>query len=126
MTQTNTIDLSRRSPSYENRLSKYSHRGFEVYWPVLDRSRIDPTIFERNFNRTVGLARLLVLERLPTKSERERYMDERRRERGRPAINRMQYYANHGDIKAKYEDEVSLKTNRSGHSSLKFVGCRMG
>lgn len=42
MTQTNQIDLTRRSPSYENRLSKYSHRGFEVFWPSLDRTRIDP------------------------------------------------------------------------------------
>lgn len=42
VTQTNQINLSRRSPSYENRLSKYSHRGFEVFWPALDRSRVDP------------------------------------------------------------------------------------
>lgn len=42
ITQTNQIDLTRRSPSYENRLSKYSHRGFEVFWPGLERSRIDP------------------------------------------------------------------------------------
>lgn len=42
ITQINTIDLSRRSPSYENRLSKYSHRGFEIYWPQLDRSQVDP------------------------------------------------------------------------------------
>lgn len=42
ITQVNQIDLTRRSPSYENRLSKYSHRGFEVFWPGLDRSRIDP------------------------------------------------------------------------------------
>ena len=42
ITQINTIDLTRRSPSYENRLSKYSHRGFEIFWPQLDRSRIDP------------------------------------------------------------------------------------
>lgn len=42
ITQVNHVDLSRRSPSYENRLSKYSHRGFEVFWPQLDRSRIDP------------------------------------------------------------------------------------
>lgn len=45
MTQTNRIDLSRRSPSYESRLSKYSHRGFEVFWPQLDRSKIDPVRF---------------------------------------------------------------------------------
>lgn len=42
ITQVNQIDLTRRSPSYENRLSKYSHRGFEVFWPGLERSRIDP------------------------------------------------------------------------------------
>jgi hypothetical protein len=107
MTQINTVDLTRRSPSYENRLSKYSHRGFEVYWPMLDRSRIDPTIFERNFSRTVGLARLLVLERLPSKSEREDYMDTRRRERGRPAINRRPTFATKGNIKDRYEDEVA-------------------
>jgi hypothetical protein len=54
MTQINTVDLTRRSPSYENRLSKYARRGFEVYWPGLDRSRIDPTIFvsaPRNLRR---------------------------------------------------------------------------
>ncbi|KAF2791145.1 ankyrin [Melanomma pulvis-pyrius CBS 109.77] len=107
MTQMNTIDLTRRSPSYENRLSKYSHRGFEVYWKELERKRIDPTIYERNFARTVGLARLLVLERLPTKSEREAYMDERRAERGRPAINRFSDFSNNGNIKDKFEDEVA-------------------
>lgn len=42
ITQTNQIDMTRRSPSYENRLSKYSHRGFEVFWPQLERSRVDP------------------------------------------------------------------------------------
>jgi hypothetical protein len=42
MTQINQVDLTRRSPSYENRLSKYSHRGFEVFWSPLDRSKIDP------------------------------------------------------------------------------------
>lgn len=83
MTQINTVDLTRRSPSYENRLSKYSHRGFEVFWPLLNRSRIDPTIFERSFGRTVGLARLLVLEKLPKTTDRESYVDQRRKERGR-------------------------------------------
>ncbi|KAL9594574.1 MAG: hypothetical protein Q9219_006958 [cf. Caloplaca sp. 3 TL-2023] len=84
MTQTNTIDLTRRSPSYESRLSKYAHRGFEVYWPDLDRSKIDPTIFERSFARTMGLARLLVLEQLPKPGDREDYLNQRREERGRP------------------------------------------
>lgn len=106
MTQINTIDLTRRSPSYESRLSKYSRRGFEVHWPLLQRSRVDPTIFERNFGRTVGLARLLVLERLPSKQERERYMDQRRQERGRPRIDR-NYRSFGGNIKEQYEDEVA-------------------
>ncbi|KAF2093581.1 ankyrin repeat protein [Rhizodiscina lignyota] len=109
MTQTNTIDLSRRSPSYENRLSKYSHRGFEICWPQLDRSLIDPTIFERSFNRTNGLARLLVLEKLPKPTDRDAYMDQRRQERGRPPINRFVQSRKQlrGNIKNDHEDEVA-------------------
>lgn len=42
ITQINNIDLTRRSPSYENRLSKYSRRGFEIFWSGLERSRVDP------------------------------------------------------------------------------------
>ncbi|KAI1176036.1 ankyrin repeat protein [Nemania sp. FL0916] len=107
ITQINPIDLSRRSPSYENRLSKYSHRNFEVYWPELDRSRIDPTIFERSFQRTLGLARLLVLERLPTTNAREEYMKKRREERGRPEIQNRFQHRLWGNIKDVHEDEVA-------------------
>ncbi|KAK0702836.1 hypothetical protein B0H67DRAFT_676136 [Lasiosphaeris hirsuta] len=108
ITQINHIDLTRRSPSYENRLSKYSHRNFEVYWPDLDRSRIDPTVFERSFQRTLGLARLLVLERLPTSSARETYMNKRREERGRPTFHSTAYYRRlGGNIKDLHEDEVA-------------------
>lgn len=106
ITQINHVDLSRRSPSYENRLSKYSHRDFEVYWPDLDRSRIDPTIFERSFKRTLGLARLLVLERLPTTSAREAYLNKRRQERGRPTFYRGHHFLG-GNIKEYHEDEVA-------------------
>jgi hypothetical protein len=123
ITQINNIDLSRRSPSYESRLSKYSRRGFEVFWPDLDRSRIDPvsslildfcggstdlsqTIYERNMKRIVGLARLLVLEKLPLLSEREQYQDKRRRERGRPAIKGSRQYALPGNLKDEWDDEV--------------------
>ncbi|KAL1880820.1 hypothetical protein VTK73DRAFT_4990 [Phialemonium thermophilum] len=109
ITQINHIDLTRRSPSYENRLSKYGHRGFEVYWKDLDRSRIDPTIFERSFQRTLGLARLLVLERLPTASARDAYLDKRREERGRPRLDRHRRGPRSlaGDIKQQHEDEVA-------------------
>jgi Ankyrin repeats (3 copies)/Ankyrin repeat len=109
MTQCNVVDMTRRSPSYENRLSKYSHRGFEVQVPNLDRSRIDPTIFERSFGRTVGLARLLVLEKLPKQADRDEYRDQRRRERGRPIVN--SYFRNthtlNGNMKDQQEDDVA-------------------
>lgn len=84
--QMNTIDLTRRSPSYESRLAKYARRGFEVHWPILERKRIDPTVYERAFKGVVGLARLLVLERLPHPSDRDEYLAQRRMERGRPAL----------------------------------------
>lgn len=106
ITQINHVDLSRRSPSYENRLSKYSHRNFEVYWPELDRARVDPTIFERSFQRTLGLARLLVLERLPTFSARETYLNKRREERGRPTKHKCSLIL-HGNIKDYHEDEIA-------------------
>jgi hypothetical protein len=109
MTQINQIDLTRRSPSYENRLSKYSHRGFEIYWPHLDRSKTDPTVFERSASRLNGLARLLVLEKLPKAHDRDNYMNMRRRERGRPEINlhRRRARGLRGDIKGDHEDEVA-------------------
>ncbi|MCJ1312534.1 hypothetical protein MMC25_006208 [Agyrium rufum] len=109
MTQINTIDLSRRSPSYESRLSKYSRRGFEVYWPEFERHRIDPTIFERSFARTVGLARLLVLEKLPKPTDREDFIDQRREQRGRPARPYHQRLQNthEGNIKDDHPDEIN-------------------
>jgi len=110
MTQTNTIDLSRRSPSYESRLSKYARRGFEVYWPELDRSRVDPTIFERSFSRTMGLARLLVLEQLPKPNDREQYLDQRRKERGRPSADNGYWNRQNtlvGNIKDQDPDDIA-------------------
>ncbi|CAG7956753.1 unnamed protein product [Penicillium nalgiovense] len=106
ITQVNQIDLTRRSPSYENRLSKYSHRGFEVFWPALDRSKIDP----RSFTRTEGLARLLVLEKLPRSEDRDNYLQKRREERGRPPLNlyllRRHGQMLHGNLKDDWEDEI--------------------
>ena len=109
MSQINSIDLTRRSPSYENRLSKYSHRGFEVYWSSLERSRIDPTIFERSFSRVMGLARLLVLEKLPMPTDRDNYLAQRRAERGRPPLNwNARYrYQLHGNVKDSQPDDVA-------------------
>lgn len=64
MRQANTVDMSRRSPSYELRLAKYASRGFEILIPDLRRTHIDKTIFQRELYQTNGLARLLVLEAL--------------------------------------------------------------
>ncbi|KAJ7919286.1 hypothetical protein B0H13DRAFT_249332 [Mycena leptocephala] len=78
MRQCNT-DETRRSSSYEVRLSKYAVRGFEVYYPSLRRKDISLTRIE-------GLARLLVLEKLANTLAEVRYtfLDSRRTLRGRP------------------------------------------
>ena len=108
VTQTNRIDLSRRSPSYENRLGKYSRRGFEVWCPGLDRTRVDPTIYERSFARVRGLARLLVLEKLPAPTDRDEYLAKRREERGRPPLSwQARAHGLHGNVKEKQPEDVA-------------------
>ncbi|PPR01534.1 hypothetical protein CVT26_015139 [Gymnopilus dilepis] len=63
--QVNTVDISRRSPSYEVRLAKYAERGFEIFIPSLSRNAINPAIYDRNLEYfPQELARLLVFERL--------------------------------------------------------------
>ena len=107
MRQCNTVDLTRRSPSYEVRLAKYSGRAYEVYVPTLRREEIDPTvsslsfiifclgwvinlsidywqIYERSIARMEGLARLLVLEKLTDTDTRYAFLTNRRNLRGRP------------------------------------------
>ncbi|OJD16461.1 hypothetical protein AJ78_03360 [Emergomyces pasteurianus Ep9510] len=106
-TQTNSVDLTRRSPSYENRFAKYAHRGFEVYWPALDRSKLDPTIFERSFNHVVGLARLMVMEKLPTQFSREKYLDQRREERDRAPSSHRMHYRNVANLKEVQPEDVA-------------------
>ncbi|ETW84697.1 hypothetical protein HETIRDRAFT_425946 [Heterobasidion irregulare TC 32-1] len=75
--QCNTVDVARRSPSYEARLAKYAARDFEVYVPALRRADVGPT----------GLARLLVLEKLSSPESRAQYLAERGTLRGRPTAN---------------------------------------
>ena len=53
MRQSNMVDVTRRSPSYEVRLAKYSSRGFEIYVPELKRSKIDPICPSPSFHVTV-------------------------------------------------------------------------
>ncbi|KAH9022591.1 hypothetical protein EDB84DRAFT_1564938 [Lactarius hengduanensis] len=104
MRQSNTVDMTRRSPSYEVRLAKYSSRGFEVYVPGLKRNEIDPTIYERAVGRVQGLARLLAIEKLATPEARSQYQYRRSLLRGRP-VNGQSAYIRRGhrynsDLKA--------------------------
>lgn len=39
----NVVDLSRRSPTYEKRLSKYCYRGFNIMFPGLDMNKLKNT-----------------------------------------------------------------------------------
>lgn len=56
----------------------------------------------------MGLARLLVLEKLPKSSDREEYLAQRRKERGRPPPNTF-YRPNRlaGNIKNDWQDEIA-------------------
>ncbi|PGH11964.1 hypothetical protein AJ79_04551 [Helicocarpus griseus UAMH5409] len=107
VTQANSIDLTRRSPSYENRLAKYAHRGFEVHWPALDRSKLDPTIFERSFNHITGLARLMVMEKLPTQHNRDDYIEQRRQDRDRPPPSGDRHYRNRANMKEVQPEDIA-------------------
>ncbi|KAJ8080919.1 hypothetical protein PM082_017754 [Marasmius tenuissimus] len=103
MRQCNTVDMSRRSPSYEVRLAKYSSRSFEVYVPTLNRAEIDPTIYERSITQIKGLARLLVFEKIKDADSRYQFLKSRRALRGRP--DKLNRYARRkkqwkGDLKA--------------------------
>ncbi|KAI5121633.1 hypothetical protein M0805_001162 [Coniferiporia weirii] len=114
MRQANTVDMTRRSPSYEVRLAKYASRGFEVYVPELRRADVDPTIFERSLARITGLARLLVLEKLARPEARVSYLESRRslrsRAQGNTIYTRRMRRQRKGDLKAD-EEIVGLDMN---------------
>ncbi|KAI0750408.1 hypothetical protein C8Q74DRAFT_1373995 [Fomes fomentarius] len=106
MRQCNTVDVTRRSPSYEVRLTKYSMRDFEVYVPTLRRADIDPTIFERSLQRVQGLARLVALERFSDPASKDRYLVDRRKLRARPEAqfdNPHRRKKQKGDLKANLD-----------------------
>ncbi|CAG8789212.1 16380_t:CDS:2, partial [Gigaspora rosea] len=69
ITQCNLIEIELSSHSYETRLAKYAGRGFE-----------------RPYYRLKGLARLIVLEKLPTPDERTRYIENRGIQSVRPNL----------------------------------------
>ena len=109
MRQSITVDMTRRSPSYEVRLAKYCSRGFEVYIPGLKRGEIDPTvrhdrslslnssadsfaqIYERTIRRVSGLARLLAIEKIASPEAGNQYQLQRSGLRDRPIIHYPSY-----------------------------------
>ncbi|KAH8809653.1 ankyrin repeat protein [Flagelloscypha sp. PMI_526] len=107
MRQANTVDMTRRSPSYEVRLSKYADRGYEVYIPSLRREDVDPTIYERAVGNITGLARLLVLEKIKTAETRDAFIDKRRELRSRPAAVR-HWRRNKKKFKGDLKEDTSI------------------
>ncbi|TFK24224.1 ankyrin repeat protein [Coprinopsis marcescibilis] len=106
MRQCNTVDMTRRSPSYEVRLAKYARRGYEVYVPNLERDNVDPTIYERSIAKMLGLARLLVFEKLKDGDMRTSFLDARRQLRGRP--NALARYTNRRMYKGDLKEETAI------------------
>ncbi|PBK83602.1 hypothetical protein ARMGADRAFT_1037772 [Armillaria gallica] len=62
MHQSNTVDMSRRSPSYENCLAKFAARGYEIRVPTLKRDNVNLKIYSLCPSHLHGLALLLYLE----------------------------------------------------------------
>jgi hypothetical protein len=60
----NLVNISRRSLTYEQRLYKYSRRGFAVAVPNLDKGRVNPEIFQKRIKDLFGLSKLLLYDHL--------------------------------------------------------------
>lgn len=58
----NLVDLSRRSATYEQRLDKYSRRGFAVAVPDLDKSKVNQYLQYIPTKYLYGLAKLLAYD----------------------------------------------------------------
>ncbi|KAI9032166.1 hypothetical protein DFJ74DRAFT_653493 [Hyaloraphidium curvatum] len=74
-TQSNMVDLSRRSPSYELRLFKYAKRGFSIVVPDLDKDRVKKFpdhIWGWHRRKEKGLGLLCMLEHLWLNPEKSR------------------------------------------------------
>ena len=61
--QTNVVDPTRQSKTYEMRLYKYTRRGFSISVPGYCAENINPNVNLRNFWSTNGIKRLLIMKR---------------------------------------------------------------
>lgn len=71
MRKCNTVDMTRRSPSYEMRLAKYGKRGFMVEVPNYEKYNVNPALFEKRLDKVQGLGKLIVLDKLGNQEARE-------------------------------------------------------
>eukprot|EP01116_Phalansterium_solitarium_P024420 TRINITY_DN8953_c1_g1_i2.p1 TRINITY_DN8953_c1_g1~~TRINITY_DN8953_c1_g1_i2.p1 ORF type:complete len:876 (-),score=253.81 TRINITY_DN8953_c1_g1_i2:67-2694(-) len=117
--QFNLVDLSRRSLSYEQRLYKYSRRGFAVALPGFDRSRINPKLLSQSWRSkpspdSKGLVRLIELElianRWKTGLQGDYYYAQR------PELSPHHRF----DVEAADADEVEARNSRSDYSSIRI------
>lgn len=111
---TNTVDVSRRSPSYEYRLWKYANRGFSIELPNLQEDKIDPQIYLKKVHKSQGLAKLFLLMNTYTEDNRVNFIDNVRENRLRPQkkenvalLNKLCNIANNSSIMLDQPVDVS-------------------
>lgn len=71
----NTVSVTKKSPSYEYRLTKYGKRGYAVYIPNFTEDNLNEQIYLKPPHQLKGLARLLVLEKLDDNVKYQIYKD---------------------------------------------------
>lgn len=71
----NTININKRSTSYEYRLAKYGKRGYAVYVPDFTEENLNEQIYLKQPHQLKGLAKLLVLEKLDDNVKFQIYRD---------------------------------------------------
>lgn len=74
MRRANTFDLSCGSYAYEYRLAKYGYRGYVLEYQY-DNNKVDNNIYSRDNKQLHGLAKLISLEKISTKSKFNIYCD---------------------------------------------------
>ena len=114
--QLNTVDMTRRSPSYEMRLAKYCGRGFGVAIPSLQLQRIDPLIYEKRFDQVQGLAKLLLLTKLEKQTFRFRYKEQQRMRKLRPEVAKNNIF----DQIIDDDDEYNAERLEGGESASDY------
>lgn len=72
---TNVVDISKKSSSYEYRLTKYGKRGYAVFVPNFTEDNLNEQIYLKQPHQLKGLAKLLVLEKLDDNVKFQIYRD---------------------------------------------------